>query len=104
VKYFVIVYNRPRGQLVRPLEYFGEDEGDEALDRRFELEREFKDHPEYEIVVLGSDSEETIRMTHGRYFKTWAELLTLPESMQGALSREGAPPGADGAARLPGRR
>jgi hypothetical protein len=77
MNYFVLVYDRPHGQLVRTPERFLECDGDRALDRRFELEREFSDRPDYEIVVLGGESEDAIRKTHGRYFKTWAELLTL---------------------------
>ena len=78
MKYFVLVYDRPNGKLIRPPEVYPDAQRHDALTRRFELEREFVDRPDYEIVVLGGESEEAIRRTHGRYFKTMAELLTLP--------------------------
>ena len=78
MKYFVLVYDRPNGKLVCDPEVYPEDAGERSLLRRFELEREYADKPDYEIVVLGAESEAAIRRTHGRYFKTFAELLTIP--------------------------
>ena len=78
MNYYLLVYDRPKGKLViGPVEYAGA-EREKALLRRFELEREFAAKPDYEIVVLGAESEAAIRRTHGRYFKTFAELLTIP--------------------------
>ena len=79
MSYFVLVYDRPHGRLVRSPERFTDAGRDAAMARRFELEREFADRPDYEIVVLGGESEESLRRTHGRYFKTWDELLTIAE-------------------------
>ena len=73
--YFVIVYDRTQGRIVLPVQRFPEVDRESALSRRFELEREMRSHPEYEVVVLGAETEEAIRYTHGRYFKTVDELL-----------------------------
>ena len=69
--YLLVVYHRERG-LIRQ-ELFDESQRREALDRRFEIEREPGSN-ELEIVVLGGASEAAIRLTHGRYFKTLGEL------------------------------
>jgi hypothetical protein len=71
VVHVVLVYQRERGRLLLEESYA---DGDQAMRRRFELERE----PQYagmEIVVLSADSEATLRQTHGRYFLTDAELF-----------------------------
>lgn len=63
---YVIEYNRATGQ--REVTTFeGENGHREAL--RYRLERE-RDRPsrEWEIVSLNSDSLETVRKTHSRYF------------------------------------
>ena len=71
VVHVVLVYQRERRRLLLKESY---TDGDQAMRRRFELERQ----PEYvdmEIVVLSANSEETLRETHGRYFLTDAELI-----------------------------
>ena len=69
---YVLVYSRSRGELLREIEVFDSDHPDEAMDRRFALEREY---PGEEVVVLGAESEDAIRQTHGRYFYTVEQLL-----------------------------
>lgn len=72
--YFLLVYDRSRGQLIRPIEVFSQPERSSSMQRCFALEREYLGQKDIEIVVLGAESEEAIRKTHGRYFKT-VELL-----------------------------
>ncbi|MCC6385908.1 MAG: hypothetical protein IT302_00845 [Dehalococcoidia bacterium] len=72
MSYFVLVYSRNRGELLRAIEVFDDSHRMDALQRRFELEREY---PGEEVVVLGAESEEAIRETHGRYFYTEVQLL-----------------------------
>ncbi len=70
--YFLIVYNRLTGDVsVSP---FTDAERHLALSRRFELEKQLRELPEYEIVVLGGANLEQIKRTHGRYFKNVSEL------------------------------
>lgn len=61
--YWLIAYNRKRGELLScdPFE-----DSRAALAERFRLERDA--HPDVEIVVLGADSLEALKVTHGRYF------------------------------------
>ena len=45
-----------------------------ALAARFEAERELRDEPDVEIVVLSADSWDALRRTHARYFERVQEL------------------------------
>jgi hypothetical protein len=78
----VLVYQRERARLLLEESF---TDGDQAMRRRFELERQ----PEYadmEIVVLSADSEATLRETHGRYFLTDSELIErLRKSIDAAI-------------------
>lgn len=69
MKHWLIIYNRREGRLLScdPFE-----DSRAALAERFRLECDA--HPDVEIVVLGADSLETLKVTHGRYFMTAAEM------------------------------
>jgi len=66
VSSFVIEFNRRTGAL--NLEEFGPGDSRAAIERRLELESQHNDQ-DVEIVCLMSDSLETIRRTHRRYFR-----------------------------------
>jgi hypothetical protein len=68
MKQFVIVFDRPRGEILEMVE-FPATERDIALKELFEREERFRDRHNVEVVMLGSDSVETLKRTHGRYFK-----------------------------------
>jgi len=72
VAYFLLIYDRDAGRLIRN-ERFAADS--EALHARFEAEREFRGRPEVEIVALAADSEEELMRTHGRYFLDLSQLV-----------------------------
>jgi hypothetical protein len=72
VSNYLLVYDRARGELLVEREF---SDRAAALKERFRLERQHMDHKDIEIVVLGADSAEAIRRTHGRYFRTAAELI-----------------------------
>ncbi len=74
MKYFVVEYERPTGTL-RLCQEFPEAEYAAAAKLRFERDLANREHPEVEIVLLGTDSLETLKVTHGRYFYTLPELL-----------------------------
>jgi hypothetical protein len=65
VKYWLVVYRRSAGELLRCEEFA--DSG-EALDERFRLELRAGSGPDLEIVVLSADSLDTVKKTHARYF------------------------------------
>jgi hypothetical protein len=70
VTYFVIIYNRRSGEVT----WETCADRHRALSRRFELEKQLRSLPDYEIVVLGGADLEQIKRTHGRYFKGVGEL------------------------------
>lgn len=72
--HFLLVYDRRAGQLLHEESY---SDGVEALLARFQAEADFRDDPrDVEIVVLGARSRDDLLRTHGRYFRSLAELLT----------------------------
>ncbi|MDQ5975453.1 MAG: hypothetical protein QG661_2662 [Actinomycetota bacterium] len=66
---FLLEYNRRNGEL--HLQPFAEP--GKAMAAR--MEREASAGPDIEIVVLSSDSEESLRRTHSRYFQSVPEIL-----------------------------
>lgn len=66
MKYFLLVYDRPRGELVETPQEFADHL--EALDARFERENA-DPNPDHEVIVLGGESLESLVDTHARYFR-----------------------------------
>lgn len=76
MKHYLLVYDPAPGELIAEVEF---DDSVTALRERFRVEREhaWEGRPlgrDVEVVVIGTDSRETLRWTHGRYFKTVAEM------------------------------
>jgi hypothetical protein len=69
---FLMVYDRAKGAVLQ-LDKFPNQEA--AMRQRFALERTNKDNPDVEIVVLVADSVDELRQTHGRYFKSFSDLV-----------------------------
>jgi hypothetical protein len=75
MSYFLLVYDRRRGKLKRQPKQFSSAQLADAVRERFALERKYASDKNTEIVLLGGDSIATLRRTHGRYFKSFRELL-----------------------------
>ena len=78
LQHFLILYSLKNSELLR-LEEFGDDVG-RATDAYSELEREYRnraDHDDFEIVLVGADSLDTVHVTHSRYFRE-GELVPFP--------------------------
>jgi len=86
MKYFVVEYERPTGTL-RMCREFPKTEYKAAAALRFERDLANREHPEVETVLLGADSLESLKITHGRYFYTVSELAG---QMVDYLKRKGA--------------
>jgi len=70
--YFLLVYDRSKGELIEVPREFAEHA--DALSARFE--REMADHnPDHEVVVLGGESVEALAETHARYFRRAPETV-----------------------------
>lgn len=73
MKYFLLIYDRPKGTLLSLTEY-PEDQRDIAYAERRRLELSKPAH--IEVVILEATSEADIRRTHRRYFETLEELVS----------------------------
>ena len=71
MNHYLVVFDRSKGEMLR-LQRFSDR--DDALHARFAEERERRGEPDIEVVVLGAISGESLRRTHGRYFKDFEQL------------------------------
>ena len=71
INHFLIVYNLRHAQLVdfRPFDTdtHRATEAYEATERTY---RDRVDHEDFEIVLVGADSQATVEETHSRYFES----------------------------------
>jgi hypothetical protein len=65
--HFLLVYDLDRQELLEEPRQFVNP--DEAAGAYAALEQEHRHDPNLEIVLIGADSLETIRNTHGNYFE-----------------------------------
>jgi hypothetical protein len=65
IVHFLLVYDRKLQKLVFEREYTNSAEAVRAYE---EMEDRHKDDGDMEIVLVGADSIETIKLTHGNYF------------------------------------
>lgn len=63
--HFLLVYNIELGHLVDMQEF---SDARQASERYAALERQYAGQDKFEIVLVGADSIETIKRTHGQYF------------------------------------
>lgn len=66
IQHFLLVFDHQVGKLV-DMQEFG-TESDRAVTAYAEREQEYKNQELVEIVLIGSDSLETVKLTHANYF------------------------------------
>lgn len=66
IQHFLLVFDHAVGHLIRTQE-FGED-ADAALVAYSSTEANFNARKDIEVVLIGSDSLETVKRTHANYF------------------------------------
>jgi hypothetical protein len=66
IQHFLLVFDHQQGQLIET-QRFGVD-ADAAIAAYAEKEAEYGDQKLVEIVLVGSDSFETVKLTHANYF------------------------------------
>ena len=71
MNHYLVVFDRSKGQILHRQRY---QDRDVALKARFSEERKRHDEPDIEVVVLGAASWDSLRRTHGRYFKDFDQL------------------------------
>jgi hypothetical protein len=77
MNHYLVVFDRSKGEVLRLQRY---SDRDDALRARFTEEREHRGDPDIEVVVLGARSGESLRRTHGRYFKDFEQLAASARS------------------------
>lgn len=66
IQHYLLVFDHSQGRLVEEVP-FGSD-GERAVLAYAAKEREYGGNRDVEIVLIGSDSIETVRITHANYF------------------------------------
>ncbi len=77
--HFLLIYDHRQQKLLGAKRY---EDPTEAVEAYGQLEREHRGDEGLEIVLIGSDSLETIRQTHGNYFD--GETPAVLEELAGA--------------------
>ena len=72
IQHFLLVFDHEFGRLIDTVE-FGTD-GEAAVAAYSAKEKELEDRKLVEIVLIGSDSIETVMLTHANYFDGSAAL------------------------------
>lgn len=66
IQHFILVFDRRAGHLVHQFDFGTEAQ---AAVRKYEgLEQQYRDCPHMDIVLVGSDSIDTVKVTHANYF------------------------------------
>lgn len=71
MSHFLVVYDQRAGKVLSLTRF---ENAANALQRRFEAERNHQGEPGIEVVVLTAANRAALRRTHGRYFKSVREL------------------------------
>jgi len=66
LKHFLLVFNHDEERLAELIEF--EHDSEAALTAYAAKEREWRDKPRCEVVLIGSDSLDTVKLTHANYF------------------------------------
>jgi hypothetical protein len=66
IQHFLLVFDHSAGHLIQT-EEFGED-ADSALAAYSSTEASYGDRKDIEVVLIGSDSFDTVKRTHANYF------------------------------------
>jgi len=72
IQHFLLVFDHAQGHLVDEF-HFGED-STAALEAYTRCEEKHRDNKLMDIVLIGSDSIETVRLTHANYFDGTASI------------------------------
>ncbi|WKE70457.1 hypothetical protein [Streptomyces sp. WP-1] len=65
--YFLLTYDRRRGKLLA-IQHFADEAKASAV--YAEVEKRYRGNETIEVVLVGADSEQTLRHTHGHYFNS----------------------------------
>ena len=71
MNHYLVVFVRSSSRVLRHQSF---SDPSKALEARFAEERKHRGEASIEVVVLGADSWDSLRRTHGRYFKGFDQL------------------------------
>ncbi len=66
IKHFLLVFDHDQGHLIEEQHFQDDSEG--ALAAYAAKEKDYRGNRMVEIVLIGSDSIETVRLTHANYY------------------------------------
>lgn len=79
INHYLLVYDRKKDELIECIEYG--DKAEEALKAYGEKEMENWQNPHMDIVLVGSDSLDTVKITHSTYFENRVEKAKRTKEM-----------------------
>lgn len=85
IQHFLLIYDHGRGRLVR-VEHFGTDSKG-AVARYEEVEKIYRGDRAMDIVLVGSDSLDTVKVTHANYFEANDEMADLTRYVKAVSDR-----------------
>lgn len=81
IQHFLLVFNHEAGRLVQQRDFGTNVEA--AVAEYTLLERKYENSPMMDIVLVGSDSIETVRITHANYFDGSARVSSSSKYLAG---------------------
>lgn len=80
IQHFILVFDRREGRLVDQVDFGTRSKA--AVEKYEELEELYRNEAHMDIVLVGSDSIETVKVTHANYFDgsardTYADILRI---------------------------
>jgi hypothetical protein len=67
IKHFLLVFDHKRGELIKEREFGSDSKSALKFYQELELEHRHDDH--IDIVLIGSDSLNTVKLTHANYYE-----------------------------------
>jgi len=80
IQHFILVFDRHAGHLLSQLEFGTQAKA--AVEKYEDLEEQYRHEPHMDIVLVGSDSIDTVKVTHANYFDgtardSYADILRI---------------------------
>jgi hypothetical protein len=66
IQHFLLVFDHEQGQLIEEQHFY--EDAERALEAYSAKEKELRGERMIEIVLIGSDSIETVKLTHANYY------------------------------------
>jgi hypothetical protein len=77
--HFLLIFDRLSGNLIKNIRF---SDSDLAADQLSIEEHKYSDNENIEVLLISSDSEETLKKTHGHYFSGASEELDYSELLE----------------------